>query len=137
MTGNPLELFKKFFGAVRAIFWFCGSFLAPEFLPALNFHLQCYRLGRFSFARNMPQTKTEVALQFSESYAAEVALQHSLFCSGDVIFTKSYAATSEKLQCNIEKAALQESDAVLPLSCGFQAPTFRLPRLGPAECCRG
>ena len=30
MTGNPLEMFRKFFGAVRAIFWLCGSFLAPE-----------------------------------------------------------------------------------------------------------
>ena len=30
MTGNALELFSKFFGAVRANFWFCGSFLAPE-----------------------------------------------------------------------------------------------------------
>ena len=32
MTGNPLELFRKVFGAVRAIFWLCGSFLAPDFL---------------------------------------------------------------------------------------------------------
>ena len=30
MTGTPLELFRKFFGAVRAIFWLCGSFLAPK-----------------------------------------------------------------------------------------------------------
>ena len=30
MTGNPLELFRKFFGAVRAIFWLWGSFLAPD-----------------------------------------------------------------------------------------------------------
>ena len=30
MTGNPLELFRKFFGAVRAIFWLWGSFLAPN-----------------------------------------------------------------------------------------------------------
>ena len=30
MTGNPLGLFRKFFGAVRANFWLCGSFLAPE-----------------------------------------------------------------------------------------------------------
>ena len=30
MTGNPLELFTKFFGAVCAIFWLCGSFLAPK-----------------------------------------------------------------------------------------------------------
>ena len=32
MTGNPLELFRKLFGAVRAIFWLCGSLLAPNFL---------------------------------------------------------------------------------------------------------
>ena len=30
MTGNALELFGKFFGAVRAILWLCKSFLAPE-----------------------------------------------------------------------------------------------------------
>ena len=75
---------------------------------------------------NMPQAKTEVALQFSGCCAAEVALQHSLFCSADSHFmTKNCAAASEKLQCNIEKAALQKSGAFLPLSCGFQAPTFR------------
>ena len=28
MTGNPLELFRKFFGAVHANFWPCESFLA-------------------------------------------------------------------------------------------------------------
>ena len=82
---------------------------------------------------NMPQAKTEVALQFSECCAAETALQHSLFCSAEVIWTKSCAAANEKLHCNIEKAALQESGAFLPLSCGFQAPTFRHPRLGPAD----
>ena len=82
---------------------------------------------------NMPQAKTEVALQFLECCAAEVALQHWLFCSAEVILTKSCAAASEKLHCNIEKAALQLSGAFLPLSCGFQAPTFRHPRLGPAE----
>ena len=82
---------------------------------------------------NMPHAKTGVALQFSESCAAETALQHSLFCSADVVFTKSCAAASEKLHCNIENAALQESGAFLPLSCGFQAPTFRLPDLGPAD----
>ena len=83
----------------------------------------------------MPQAKTEVALQLSECCAAEVALQDSLFCSADVILTKSCAAASEKLQCHIEKAALQESGAFLPLSCAFQAPTFRHPRLGLAEPC--
>ena len=77
----------------------------------------------------MPQAKTEVALQFSESCAAEVPLQHSLFCSADFIFTKHRAATNEKLHCNTEKAAGQK----VALSCVFQAPMFRLPRLGPAE----
>ena len=38
-----------------------------------------------------------------------------------------------KMHCNIEIAALQESGAFLPLSCGFQAPTFRHPRLGLAD----
>ena len=32
MTGSPLEFFRKFFGAVRALFWLWGSFLAPEIL---------------------------------------------------------------------------------------------------------
>ena len=82
---------------------------------------------------NMPQAKTEVVLQFSECCAAETALQHRLFCSAEVIWTRSCAAANEKLHCNIEKAALQESGAFLPLSCGFQAPTFRHPRFGPAD----
>ena len=74
---------------------------------------------------NMPQAKTEVALQFSECCAAETALQHWLFCSAEVIGTKSCAAANEKLHCNIEKAALQESGA----SCRFPAG-FKPPRLG-------
>ena len=81
----------------------------------------------------MPQAKTEVALQFSECSAAETALQHRLFCNAEVFWTKRCAAANEKLHCNIEKAALQESGAFLPLFCGFQAPTFRHPRLGPAD----
>ena len=86
---------------------------------------------------NMPQAKTEVALQFSECCAAETALQHRLFCSAGVIWTKSCTAANKKLHCNIEKAALQESGAFLPLSCGFQAPTFRHPRLGQADILGG
>ena len=31
MTGKPLELFRKFFGAVRAIFWLWGSFWGPDY----------------------------------------------------------------------------------------------------------
>ena len=69
--------------------------------------------------------KRKLRCRFSECCAAETALQHWLFCSAEVIWTKSCAATNEKLHCNIEKAALQESGAFLPLSCGFQAPTFR------------
>ena len=57
----------------------------------------------------MPQAKTEVALQFLECCAAELALQHWLFCSADVILIKGCGAASEKLQCNIEKAALHDS----------------------------
>ena len=82
---------------------------------------------------NMPQARTEVALRFSGCCAAETALQHWLFCSAEVIWTKSCAAANEKLHCNIEKAALQESGAFLPLSCGLQAPTFRHPRFGLAD----
>ena len=71
----------------------------------------------------MPQAKTEVALQFLDCYAAETALQHSLFCSADVICTKSCAAANEKLHCNIEIAALQESGAFLHrFPAGFKPP---------------
>ena len=42
--------------------------------------------------RFLGQTKTEVALQFLECWAAEVALQHWLFCNVDVFLTKSCAA---------------------------------------------
>ena len=74
---------------------------------------------------NMPPVKTEVALQFSESCAAEVALQHLLFCSADAIFTKSCAATNEKLRCHIEKLRCRK----VALSCRFPAD-FKPPRLG-------
>ena len=30
MTGNPLDLFRNFFGAVRAMFWPCEAFLGPH-----------------------------------------------------------------------------------------------------------
>ena len=90
----------------------------------------------------MPQAKTEVVLQFSESCVAEAALQHSLVSRADAIlnvFTKSCAASSKKLHGNVEKAALQESGAFLPLSCGCHAPTLGLadlplPRDNPAKC---
>ena len=83
------------------------------------------------FVRRTPRDTP--VLQFLECCTAETALQHSLFCSADVICTKSCAAANEKLHCNIEIAALHESGAFLPLSCGFQAPTFRHPRVGLAD----
>ena len=101
----------------------------------INFLQQVLNLTPLNPAPAMPQAKTEVALQFLECCAAETALQHWLFCNAEVTWTKSCAAANEKLHCNIEKAALQESGAFLPLSCGFQAPTFRHPRFGPADFC--
>ena len=63
---------------------------------------------------------------------------HCISCTATFAFLHFLKnSTNEKLHCNIEKAALQESGAFLSLSCGFQAPTFRPPRnprLGPAEC---
>ena len=49
---------------------------------------------------NMPQAKTEVSLQFSESCAAEVALQH-------LFFLQSGGHLYQKLRCNKRKTALQ------------------------------
>ena len=71
------------------------------------------------------KAKTEVALQFSECCAAEVALQHWHFCIADVILTKSCAAASEKLQCNIKKLRCRE----VALSCRFPVD-FKPPRSG-------
>ena len=75
----------------------------------------------------MPLAKPEVALQFSESCAADFALQHSLFCSADVI-------CYQKLRCNKRKTALQhrrscaagKTGAFLGISGSHvYAPTFR------------
>ena len=145
------KILVRFFSV---LFWFCAHDVAhvcgdplsrykcratrdaTEFLRILGFFLSGNPKPHPSKPHpcNMPQAKTEVTLQFLESRAAEVALQHSLFCMCGSHFTKSCTTASEKLECNIEKAALQESGAFLPLSCGFQAPTFRLPRLGHADC---
>ena len=71
---------------------------------------------------NMPR---KLRCDFMESCAAEVALQHLLFCSAEVTCIKSCAAESEKLQCNIEKAALRTWRFYLSLSlplCHFSVP---------------
>ena len=52
---------------------------------------------------NMAQAKNRSCTAIFGSCAAETALQHSLFCSADIAFTKSCAATNEELHCNIGK----------------------------------
>ena len=48
MTSHPLELFRKFFGAVRAIFWLCESFLAPECSSAKShFQMSPFKMSPF------------------------------------------------------------------------------------------
>ena len=82
---------------------------------------------------NMPQARNRsCAAVFGKLRCRNCTATFAFLRCGSY-FYQSCAATSEKLQCNIEKAALQESGAFLPLSCGFQAPTFRHPRLGPAD----
>ena len=71
---------------------------------------------------NIPQAETEVALQFSESCTAEVALQHSL--SAVQMSLSPKAALQKTKNCT---ATLKSCVA---LSCRFPAD-FRLPRLGP------
>ena len=39
----------------------------------------------------------------------------------------------KKVHCNFEKAVLRELPLYLAALCGFQAPTFRLLRLGPVD----
>ena len=39
MTGNPLELFRKLFGAVRAMFWLCESFF--DSCPLAHLQVTC------------------------------------------------------------------------------------------------
>ena len=55
--------------------------------------------------------------------------------SAEVIFTKFKAALQQAKNCSatLKTQALQERGAFLPVSCGFQAPTFRPPCLGPAD----
>ena len=62
---------------------------------------------------------------FSESCAAEVALQHSLFCSVNIVFAENSTATNERPHCGIEKPRCSK----VALSCRFPAD-FMLPRLG-------
>ena len=47
MTGNPLQLFRQFFGAVRAIFWLWGSFLPRDKKIAAIFFI-CWGVAKGS-----------------------------------------------------------------------------------------
>ena len=71
--------------------------------------------------------KTEVALQFPESCAAEVALRMYILFSA-VWMSFFY----QQLRCNKRRTALQDRKSCVArdvaLSCRFQAPTFRLVR---------
>ena len=68
---------------------------------------------------NLPQAKTEVALQFSECCAAETALQHWLFCSA-----KSHL--DQKLRCNKRKTALQHRKSCVAGKWRFPAAFLRV-----------
>ena len=62
-------------------------------------------------------------------------MKHSHFLQYRCHFYQKLRCNKRKLHCDIEEAALQESGAFL---LEFQAPTLRLPRLGPADyaiCC--
>ena len=63
--------------------------------------------------------KTEVALQFSESCAAETIPQHSLFCSADLVFY-------QKLRCNKRKTALQHWISCITGKWRFPAAFLRI-----------
>ena len=69
------------------------------------------------------------------SFLPQAALQEAKNCTATL---KKCVARKWRFPAAFKKVALscrfQESGAFLPLSCGFQAPVFRLPRLGPAEC---
>ena len=86
---------------------------------------------------NMPQAKTEVCaaifgmLRCRSCTATFACLQ----CGSDLNNFDQKLRCRRKMQRNIDKVELQESGACLPLSCGFQAPMFRPPGLGPAETC--
>ena len=80
-------------------------------------------------SRYTVQLRTEVALQFSECCAAEVALQHWLFCSAEVISTKAAPQRTKNCTATLKKLRCRK----VALSCRFPAPTFRHPRLGLAE----
>ena len=94
------------FGDVSGSFWnfFVSLFVSLFVLQFQNFSEQFRSAEVPQQVLNPTPLNPTPALQFSESCAAETALQHSLFCSADVVFTRSCAATNEKLHCNTEKA---------------------------------
>ena len=83
---------------------------------------------------NMSQAKTEVALQFLESCRCRS-------CNETFAFLQCGCHCYQKLHCNKWKTALQHCQKLrfrkvalsCLLSCRFQAPMFRHPRLGPAD----
>ena len=83
----------------------------------------------------MPLAKNgSLRCSFSECCAAETALQHWLFCSAEVIWTKSCTAANEKTALQHRKNCVAGK---WRFSCrfptGFKPPRFRHPRFRPAE----
>ena len=106
-----------------------------QHLPALEVYKTCSASPKPHPSKphpcNMAQAKMEVALQFSESCAAEVALQHSLFFSAvwksflpkaALQRAKNCTATLKKLRCR--KVAL---------SCRFLRISIRSPPRKPNQ----
>ena len=62
-------------------------------------------------------------------------------CTATLAFLQCGSHLDQKLRCNKRKTALQHRKSCVarkwrfpaPLSCGFQAPTFKHPRFGPAD----
>ena len=81
---------------------------------------------------NMPHAKTGHCTAILETCAAEVALQHSLFCSAAFFLPKA-ALQQVKTALQHWKSCVAGKWRFPAAFCGFQSPTFRHPRLGPAE----
>ena len=76
---------------------------------------------------NMPLAKTvSCAAVFGKLRCRSCTATFAFLQSGCHFYHKLRCSKRKLLHRKIEKAVLQESGAFLPLSCGFQAPTFRL-----------
>ena len=83
---------------------------------------------------NMPQAKTEAAFAiFGKLRCRSCTATFAVLQCGSPFLPIVPLQQAKNCTATLQKTALHESGAFLPLSCGFQAPTFRHPRLGPAD----